>query len=69
LTDLQLPDITGTAVIEQARNARPDLPVVIMSGELGAGAGLDPAVGRLAVLPKPFTLVELIAQVQRLLDG
>jgi len=69
LTDLRLPDIAGTAVIEQARSARPDLPVVIISGELNAGKGLDPAVGRLAVLSKPFTLVELVAQVQRLLDG
>lgn len=69
LTDLQLPDLPGTAVIEQARSARPDLPVVVISGELSAGEGLDPAFGPLAVLPKPFTLVELVAQVQRLLDG
>lgn len=69
LTDLNLPDIPGTAVIEQARNTRPDLPVIVTSGELSAGAGFDPAAGRLAVLPKPFTLAELVAQVQRLLDG
>lgn len=69
LTDLRLPDIPGTTVIEQAWNTRPDLPVIVTSGELSAGAGFSPAAGRLAVLPKPFTLAELVAQVQRLLDG
>ena len=68
LTDLRLPDIPGTAVIEQARRARPELPVVLISGELTAEEALDPADGRLSVLAKPFTLAELVAQAQRLLE-
>ena len=68
LTDLKLPDIPGTAVIEQARRARPELPVVLISGELTAEEALDPTDGRLSVLAKPFTLAELVAQAQRLLE-
>ena len=68
LIDLKLPDVPGTEVIRQARSRRPDLPVVVISGELNAGEALDPADCRLSLLAKPFTLAELVARVRCLLE-
>ena len=42
--------------------------MVLISGELTAEEALDPTDGRLSVLAKPFTLAELVAQAQRLLE-
>lgn len=69
LTDLKLPDMPGTEVIRQARLDRPDIPVVVISGELGTGEAFNPGDRRLLLLNKPFTLTDLVAQVQRLLAG
>ena len=68
LIDMKLPDMAGTEVIRQARLRHPDLPVVVISGELSAGEALDPADHRLSLLAKPFTLAELVARVHRLLE-
>lgn len=67
LTDLSLPDMSGTTVIEHARRDRARLPIIIISAELPADdeeAELDPRLFRLA---KPFSLAELVAFVERVL--
>jgi DNA-binding NtrC family response regulator len=47
----------------------PDLPVVLMSGDLGSGEAAELiASGAVAVLPKPFDLSQLNRQVARLVD-
>lgn len=55
LTDVAMPDASGWEVLAQVRAARPDLPVVVMTGwndgQAGPGA---PAPD--AVLEKPFGL-------------
>jgi len=68
LIDLKLPDMAGTEVIRQARLQHPDLPVVVISGELSASEALDPADHGVSLLAKPFTLAELVARVQWLLE-
>jgi CheY-like chemotaxis protein len=65
ITDLTMPHVNGTAVIEFARSRRKDLPVLVVTGypEMAAGA-----LARLAppptVLVKPIDLPELLKVVQ-----
>ena len=73
LIDLNLADIDGNEVIRAARAARPEMPVVMMSGmvlESGRGApdflGMSvkvPGVHRLAKPFKPKDLLQLIADI------
>jgi FixJ family two-component response regulator len=53
LLDFAMPGMNGAEVAEQARAARPDLPVIFISGyadSAAMGAALD---GRALVLAKP----------------
>ena len=58
LLDLNMPRLNGHEVLARLRQARPHLPVVVMSGH--PTAALDPADRRLTFLPKPFTPSELL---------
>ena len=70
LCDLMLPDLSGIDLLEKMRAARPDLPVVMMTGygtpentARAAQAGVSD------VLNKPFTESELLTVVWRALRG
>lgn len=73
LIDLNLADIDGNEVIRAARAARPEMPVVMMSGmvlESGRGApdflGMSVKVRGVSRLAKPFRpkdLLQLIAEI------
>jgi CheY-like chemotaxis protein len=70
LTDLAMPDISGTEVARQVRAARPDMPVVLTSGYL------NPAQDRRAgdygageFLGKPFSLKSLAETLAAALRG
>jgi DNA-binding response OmpR family regulator len=67
LTDLNLPRVHGLKVIEAARAIKPDLPIVVMSGDAGHGQS-DPEepleqIEGLYRLPKPFKPKDLLALV------
>jgi signal transduction histidine kinase/CheY-like chemotaxis protein len=67
ITDVGLPGLSGLQLAETARAAKPDLPILLITGYVGKSLGtlqLDP---NLEVLRKPFTLDELAARVQVLL--
>jgi PAS domain S-box-containing protein len=69
LTDVVMPQMSGRELAERVHSARPDLPVLFMSGY--AGPAVD-AHGELPpgtwYLEKPFTEVGLLAQVRTVLD-
>jgi len=70
VTDLTMPNMTGTELARRLLAVRPDLPVVLISGFAG---NMDLAelesLGVKAFVPKPFKPSELAATVRRTLDG
>jgi CheY-like chemotaxis protein len=68
--DLVLPDVPGIEVVEALRRARPDLPVVVITGYATADS-LRRAVdaGAAGVLPKPFDEAELLAALRHALGA
>lgn len=67
LTDLALPDMRGTELIAEARRLRPGMRVVVISAELFDPQTDDDETTSPTLLPKPFTLAELVACVGRTL--
>ncbi|MFQ5526970.1 MAG: two-component regulator propeller domain-containing protein [Thermoanaerobaculia bacterium] len=65
VTDQLMPEITGAALIEEMRDVRPDLPVVVASGTRKE----DPTqrLGH-AFLQKPFSPAEISRKVRQVLD-
>jgi CheY-like chemotaxis protein len=62
LTDEMMPGLTGTALAQAARKARPDLPVILVSGYTGVAAGeVAAGAGVTEVLRKPVQSRELAA--------
>lgn len=72
LVDLAMPGRTGWELIADMRALRPDLPVILMSGDHSRyePAG-KPAVTKVLRLPKPFSIDELLAALRQILgpDG
>jgi PAS domain S-box-containing protein len=67
LTDMVMPGMTGTQVVEAVRRERPGLPVVLMSGYPRAvlGESLPPGT---TLLGKPFSVAALLDVVRRTLE-
>jgi CheY-like chemotaxis protein len=71
ITDMIMPEMDGVETVRAAKQIRPDLPILAMSG----GGSFDPAdylgiaraFGATDVLPKPFHPADLIARVAKLL--
>jgi len=68
LCDLMLPDISGIDLVRSLRRARPEVPVILITGYPTA-ENAQTAIGSGAseFLPKPFTEEELTAVVRRVL--
>ena len=69
VTDARMPGLSGVELISALRALRPDIPVVMVSGYLGAGidrrardAGAD------ALLRKPLVTAELASAMARALQ-
>jgi DNA-binding response OmpR family regulator len=63
--DLMLPHVGGMEILERLREARPELPVIVLTarGEVeDRVAGLD--AGAVDYLVKPFSLAELLARMR-----
>ena len=68
ISDYAMPRQSGTEVVRLAREARPQLPAVIITGYAdGEEIGGRPA--DVGLLMKPFTLAELSGAVDRAFDG
>ena len=71
LTDVIMPGMLGTALVEQARQVRPGLGVVFMSGyshEVLAPEALA-AQGSAAFIEKPFNAAELLRTLREILEA
>ena len=70
LTDVVMPDIAGVQLAERARAARPELPVLLMSGyTAGSLPGATIATGELPLLRKPFDAATLLQRLHEVLQG
>ena len=70
ITDLSMPGMDGLAVIRAARDVRPGLPTVLLTGYAGESAAIaaDAATtGSFSLLRKPIRLRELTDRLQSLL--
>ena len=72
ITDLVMPKMDGVDFVQQLRQVRPDVPVIVVSGSTGnimQRYGIDSiqVTGANASLSKPFKGADLLAQVQELL--
>ena len=66
LTDIKMPGTSGIALLDQVKEVRPDIPVIIMT----AHSDLESAVksyehGAWEYLPKPFDIDEAVQTVRR----
>jgi PAS domain S-box-containing protein len=68
ITDERMPEMSGSALIREVRSTRSSLPVLLMSGYLGATAGEAPlAAGADEVLQKPLSARDLATSLARVL--
>ncbi len=68
LTDMILPDMTGTTLVEQARRRAPGLKAIFMSGHPESAVMAGGAGDGARFLAKPFTSQELARAVRQVLD-
>ncbi|HXA51409.1 MAG TPA: PAS domain S-box protein, partial [Candidatus Acidoferrum sp.] len=69
LTDVIMPDITGKQVADQARQSRPGIRVLFMSGYPGEVIARRGVLDRgVSYLPKPFSVEALTGKVREVLD-
>jgi len=71
ITDIFMPEMEGLETIRRARQLRPQMPVIAMSGysdEQGDYLAIAEKFGADATLRKPFSLAELVQLVARLLS-
>jgi DNA-binding response OmpR family regulator len=63
LLDVHMPILDGPGFVAALREKRVNLPIVVMSGVLGASAWAR-SIDAAAVLFKPFSMTELLAVVE-----
>ena len=70
LLDYRMPGLSGAEAFLQLREMDPQVPVILMSGNLSVAEFADlEAKGLRAILRKPCSRVELTETVRRVLDG
>ena len=70
VTDLRMPGMSGEALIREARQLRPLLPVILVSGYAGdAGMATSNSGWADEVLTKPLRAIALATSLARLLDA
>ncbi len=65
LTDMMMPEMSGTELIQEVWKRYPGLPVCCMTGYV---ADPDPVIDHIPLLPKPFGPRELIETLRKLID-
>lgn len=66
MLDLQLPDMSGAEVLVELRRMRPDVRVIITSGDLGRPNMAESIESADAALGKPFSLASVREILARL---
>jgi signal transduction histidine kinase len=67
ITDVGLPGLSGRQLAEAAHAAKPNLPILLITGYAGKPSEMLQLAPNIEVLRKPFTLDELAARVLALL--
>jgi DNA-binding response OmpR family regulator len=68
--DWKMPGRWGSEVLDEVRSRNPDLPVIVLTVELKPQhRELAEQLGADVFLTKPFSPLELLAAVERLLSG
>ena len=71
ITDLIMPDEDGLKVIMKLKEMKPGIKIIAISGGGKAGPGnylnVARALGADAVLPKPFSLIDLLSKIDSIL--
>jgi DNA-binding NtrC family response regulator len=63
VSDIRMPEESGLALLGAAREQRPGLPVILMTGAAGPVARGRAAAQGAQLLDKPFTFAELVSAV------
>lgn len=69
LSDVVMPNMDGPTMVGQARAARPDLPVLFMSGYAEEQLRKSIDIANVGFLPKPFSVAQLMEAVRGVMDG
>jgi two-component system cell cycle response regulator CpdR len=65
ITDHDMPNLTGVELVKKLRSARMDMPVILATGRLPQKEiARDPSLLLAAMLPKPFSISELLETVK-----
>jgi two-component system cell cycle sensor histidine kinase/response regulator CckA len=67
VSDVVMPGIDGLALAARLRERDPDLPVLLVSGYAEVALGRDLSAERLKLLPKPYSLSDLVAELKAIL--
>ena len=69
LTDLRMPDIGGMRVLRDIKRAKPELPVVMITGYASVASAVQAVkLGAVDILEKPFSPDGLVAVVRKALS-
>jgi CheY-like chemotaxis protein len=70
ITDHNMPKLTGVELVKKLRSARMALPVILATGKLPTEAlAQNPSLQLAALLPKPFSIDELLETVRAALHA
>lgn len=69
ITDLNMPGRSGLWLIEEARTRWPDLPIIVTTGENASTRSIAEVVSGVTVLGKPYSLHELGATIEEVLQS
>jgi two-component system cell cycle sensor histidine kinase/response regulator CckA len=67
VSDVVMPGMDGIALAARLRQRDPGLPVLLVSGYAEVALGRDLAAERLRLLPKPYGLADLVAELRGVL--
>ena len=69
VSDVVMPGLDGLGLAEKLRAQYPGLPVLLVSGYAEAALGRDLAAEGIRLLPKPYGLADLVAELRAILPG
>jgi two-component system, chemotaxis family, chemotaxis protein CheY len=70
ITDNNMPRLTGVELVRKLRSARMELPVILATGRLPTEElAQNPSLQLAALLPKPFSVEELLGTVTKVLPA
>jgi CheY-like chemotaxis protein len=68
VTDVVMPVMGGSALVERLRETRPDISVLFTSGYNGDATPPGSRSAPVQLLPKPYTPAQLVTRVREIID-